>query len=368
MQVRELGNTGLKVSAIGLGCAQLGSSDTDYAVRVVQQALDLGVTYLDLARGYRDAEIKVGRALQASSLARERTVISTKTSRPTREEAWREINESLERLGIDYLDNVHLHGLRSSEDVDRRLGPGGAIEALLEARDRGLVRHIGCSGHHPEVLVEAVQRFPFEVILCILNLVERAALDALIPLCRDRGVAVTVMKPLATGLLPAPLALKWLLNPKMSPPVATIVPGATTIEEARENALVGHADATLRSDEWERVHALRVEWAHKRCRICYRCEPCPVGVPLTLTLGTDVMYDHYRTMGHAAFRAFPWSRAAVERDVASRKKTMAAIESCTRCGDCEKRCPHGLPIVEMLQRQWVEMEQMMGVYAEVLEP
>ena len=100
MLTRKLGKTGLTVSAVGLGCAQLGSPNTDYAVRLVRRALDLGVTYIDLARGYRDAEIKVGLALRVSPLAgeRERLVISTKTSRRTREDAWREIHESLERF------------------------------------------------------------------------------------------------------------------------------------------------------------------------------------------------------------------------------------------------------------------------------
>jgi len=365
MLYRELGKTGLTVSAIGLGCAQLGSSETDYAVRVVRQALDLGVTYLDLARGYRDAEVKVGLALRASELARERLVISTKTSRRTREDAWREINESLERIGTDYLDNVHLHGLRSSQDIDTRLGPGGAMEALLQARDQGLVRHIGCTSHDPDVLVEAVQRFPFEIILCILNLVEREALEALIPLCRVRGVAVTVMKPLATGLLPARPALKWLLRDSMSPPIACVVPGATTIEEAAENARVGHADPGVSAEEWDQVRALQAEWAHKRCRVCHRCEPCPAGVPIAMTLGTDVMYDHYRTMGRAAFAVFPWSQEAVERDMAGRTKVMAAIESCTGDRDCEVKCPYGLSIVDMLQAQLGEMREMMEVYREL---
>jgi aryl-alcohol dehydrogenase-like predicted oxidoreductase len=360
---RKLGNTGLKVSAIGLGCAQLGSSCTGYAVRLVRRALDLGVTYIDLARGYRDAEIKVGRALRPGE--RERLVISTKTGRPTREGAWREINESLERIGTHYLDNVHLHGLKPGEDLDRRLGPGGAMEALIEAREQRLVRHIGCSSHHPQTLVEAVQRFPFEVILCILNLVEREALDELVPLCRKRGVAVTVMKPLATGLLPAPLALKWLLN-AASPAIDCVVPGATTIEEAEGNALVGRADIELSAQERAQVRALQVEWAHKRSRICHRCEPCPAGIPIAMTLGTDVMYDHYRTMGLDAFRAFPWSKAAVEQDIASRTEVVAAIESCANCGDCERKCPYGLPIVEMLRSQLGEMREMMGVYEEVL--
>jgi predicted aldo/keto reductase-like oxidoreductase len=368
MQVRTLGNTGLQVSAIGLGCAQLGSSTTEYAIRVVRRALDLGVTYIDLARGYRDAEIKVGLALRGSAHAgeRERLFISTKTSRRTREDAWREIHESLERLGADYLDNVHLHGLHSSEDIDQRLGPGGAMEALLEARERGLVRHIGCSSHHPEVLVEAVERFPFEIVLCILNLVEREAQEALLPVCRERGVAVTVMKPLATGLLPSPLALQWLLQEVPSPPLVCPVPGATTIEEVEQNALAGYAAPPLNADQWEQVRALQAEYAHKRCRLCRRCEPCPSGVPLAMTLGTDVMYDHYRTMGATAFRAFPWSRAAVEGDIASRRKLMAAIETCTHCGECEQKCPHNLPIVDMLEQQLGGMRHMMEMYQEVL--
>ena len=140
---------------------------------------------------------------------------------------------------------------------------------------------------------------------------------------------------------------------------------ATTVEEAAENALVGHADPTLRPEERDQVRVLQVEWAHKRCRICHRCEPCPVGVPIAMILGTDVMYDHYRTMGPAAFRAFSWSRAAVEKDVSDRQKVMAAIASCTRCGDCEANCPYGLPIVEMLERQLGEMRVMMDLYAQV---
>jgi CO dehydrogenase/acetyl-CoA synthase alpha subunit len=71
-------------------------------------------------------------------------------------------------------------------------------------------------------------------------------------------------------------------------------------------------------------------------------------------------------MGDETFRTFPWSRAAVEKDAASREKVMAAIASCTRCGDCERKCPYGLPIIEMLHAQLGEMREMMGAYQEVL--
>ena len=122
MQYRELGGTGLQVSAIGLGCAMLGSSNTEYAVQIVRRALELGVTFFDVARGYRDAEIKVGLGLEGQR--RDEVVISTKTSARTRDDAWRQVNESLERLRTDYIDNCHLHGLRTGEDMGQRLGPG----------------------------------------------------------------------------------------------------------------------------------------------------------------------------------------------------------------------------------------------------
>ena len=360
MHHRKLGNTGLQVSAIGLGCAQLGSSNTEYGIQVVRRAIEKGVTYFDLARGYRDAEITVGRALAPGE--RQQLVLSTKTARRTKEEAWREINESLERIGTDYLDNVHLHALDSSEDIDQRLGSGGAIEALLQAREQGMTHHIGLSSHHAEVAVEAVRRYPFEVVLVIMNLINRAPLEELIPLCQEKGVGVTIMKPVATGLLPAPLALKWLLNQ----PIACAVPGTTTPEEAEENALAGYGDLTLSDADVAQIRTLRVQWAHRRCRICHRCEPCPVDIPLAITLGTDLMYDHYRTMGREAFRAFSWSRTAVETDMKGRAKVIAAIKSCTGCGECESKCPYGLPITEMLRKQAIVMRDMIEVYQEVL--
>ena len=358
MQYRDLGKTGLRVSAIGLGCVQLGSSETEYAVRVVRRALELGVTYIDAARGYRDAEIKVGRALEGH---RDKVVLSTKTGATIRDTAWREVHESLKRLRTDYLDNCHLHCLGPGRDIERRLGRGGALEALIQAKEQGLIRHIGCTSHHTETLIEAIHRFDFEVVLLIMNVVERAPLDRLIPLCQERGIGVTVMKPLATGLLPARLALKWLLNQ----PIACAVPGAATVQEVEENAMVGHGDLTLTVAEQMRVQALQEELAHVRCRMCEACLPCPENIPISEILGSDDVYNHYRTMGPDAFRAFRWSRRAIAQDLPERKRRIQVIEGCTRCGICEDRCPYGLPIMEMLQGVLPAMKDMLRIYGEL---
>jgi aryl-alcohol dehydrogenase-like predicted oxidoreductase/NAD-dependent dihydropyrimidine dehydrogenase PreA subunit len=357
MQYRKLGNTGVEVSCIGLGCAQLGSSEMDYAVRIVHKALEMGVNYFDTARSYWDSEVKLGQALKG---ARSGVFVSSKTGAKTRQEAWQHLRESLDRLQTDYLDNYHLHGLADEDDVRVRTGPGGALEALVEAKEQGLIRHVGCTAHMSRTLLQALERFPFEIILVPMNIVEREPMDELIPVCQERGVGVTIMKPVATGLLPAGLALKWLLNQ----PIATAVPGATKVEEAEENSLVGHMeDVGLTDDERSQV----VHWADDlngvRCRICRLCEPCPVGIPIGATLGTDVMYDHYRTMGPEAFVAFPWSLARVEQDTQRRTQTVQQIESCDGCGLCEERCPYHLPIVRMLRDTLPAMRDMLSIWA-----
>jgi predicted aldo/keto reductase-like oxidoreductase len=179
-----------------------------------------------------------------------------------------------------------------------------------------------------------------------MNLVEREPLEQLIPLCQQKGVGITIMKPVATGLLPARLALKWLLNQ----PIASAVPGMTTIEEAEENALVGHLEnPSLTSDERAEVHRLQRQLDPVRCRICRLCEPCPQQIPIGSILGTDVMYDHYRNMGSDLFEKFPWDIEQIKNHVGERKKRIAAIQSCTKCGECESKCPYHLPIIEMLQ-------------------
>ena len=358
MHTRKLGDTGLEVSAIGLGCVQLASSRTEVATAIVRRAVELGVTYFDVARVYGDAEIKLGLGLEGR---RDDVVISTKTGTRTRDDAWRQINESLERLRTGYVDNLHLHALHSKADIDRRLGSGGAIEALIEARDQGMTRHIGCTSHRSELLIEALDRFDFEVILVPMNLVEREPLDRLIPLCHERGVGVTIMKPLATGLLPAPLALKWLLNQS----VASVVPGTTTLAELEENTAVGRQSLALTPKERFTTQEIREKLEHVRCRICGLCHPCPQEIPIAVTLGTDVAYDHYRTMGPEAFRAFPWSRERIEREMETRPKKIAAIESCTRCGICEERCPYGLPVMDMLASMLPGMRDMVRIYEEL---
>ena len=360
MHYRPLGKTGLRVSVIGLGCAPMMCLSIEAGATLVRRAVELGLNYLDTARSYGETEVMIGQALQGE---RERVYISTKTGAKTRDAAWRSIQESLERLQSDYVDNCHLHALREGEDLEARLGKGGALEALLEAREQGLVRHIGCSAHTSRALLCALGRFDFETVLVPMNIVEREPLAELIPLCQRKSVGVTIMKPVATGLLPAWLALKWLLNQ----PIAVTVPGVTTLEELELDAAVGNLeDYNLSSEEQAGAEALGQQWEHVRCRVCGACEPCPQGIDIGTVLGSEVSYDHYRTMGRERFAAAPWAVARMERDLRAKEELVTKIEACDRCRECVGRCPHGLPIVEMLQGMLPGLRDILSIYRERL--
>jgi predicted aldo/keto reductase-like oxidoreductase len=358
MNHRILGKTGLKVSVIGFGTGMLGTLNTDYAIRVVRRAIELGMNYFDTARSYRDSEIKLGLAVEDD---RESFIISSKTHAFTKKDAWREIHESLERLKTDYLDNYYLHNLLDKADIEKRFSSKGALEALKEAKEEGLIKNIGCTSHLSDVLIQALHHFDFETILIPMNIVEREPLENLIPLCTKKDVGVTIMKPVATALLPAQIALKWLMNQ----PIASAVPGISTIEEAEENALVGHLkNFNLTQEENQEVKKLRDQLEHVRCRICYKCEPCPQEIPIGSILGTDVMYDHYRNMGPEAFKAFPWDSTQVEKEIQGRNQKISNILSCTQCGECEANCPYGLSIIKLLQSTVEPMKDMLRIWKE----
>jgi len=355
MEYRPLGKTGLRVSAIGLGTSQLGTMRTERAVEIVHRALDLGVTYFDTARRYWDAEINVGIGLEGR---RAGVVLSTNTGARTRDDAWRQIEESLTRLRTDYVDNCHLHCLSPGADMEARLGPGGALEALVEAKAQGLVRHIGCTAHNSRTLIEALDRFDFENMLILLKIVNREALKELIPLCHKKGVGVTVMKSVATGVLPAALSLKWLLNQ----PIATVVPGVKSLAEVEENTLVGHGDYRLTPQDEAQIREWEEGLAHTRCRLCADCMPCPQGIPISWAIGSDTVYSFYRDRGAEFFRAYPWSRTTLEHELPHHRQVIAQIESCTRCGACDARCPYGLPVMEMLEDVAAAMREMVAIW------
>jgi aryl-alcohol dehydrogenase-like predicted oxidoreductase len=169
MQRRRLGRLGHESSVLIYGGAMLAEVDQDTADESMQLALDSGINHFDTAAGYGDAELRMGPWMPR---IRNQIFLATKTQLRTAEEAWAQINASLERLQTDHLDLIQLHAIGDLDELDKATGTGGSLESAIRARDEGLVSAIGITGHGhqaPATHLEGLRRFPFDSVLTPWN-------------------------------------------------------------------------------------------------------------------------------------------------------------------------------------------------------
>jgi aryl-alcohol dehydrogenase-like predicted oxidoreductase len=210
------------------------------AVNVIHGALDAGVTYCDTAPAYASSQDYYGAALGER---RDDIFLASKTHDRSRDGSLRLLDDSLRRLRTDHLDLWQLHDLRTIQDLDRIFGPGGALEALVQAREEGRVRHLGLTGHHdPDILLEAMRRFDFDTILVAMNAADVHRLSfarTVLPEARRRGLGVIGMKVCGAGTLvgpgrlPVADAMGYVLS---LPGVSTVIVGCSSPAEVAENA------------------------------------------------------------------------------------------------------------------------------------
>ncbi len=170
MERRRLGRLGHESSVLIYGAFAVGHVSQDVADRAIQQALDAGINHFDVAADYGDAELRLGPWMPR---IRNDIFLATKTGQRDRDDAWREINRSLERLQTDHVDLLQLHAIGDLDELDKATRPGGSLEAALRARDEGLVGAVGITGHGhdaPATHVEALRRFPFATVLTPLSI------------------------------------------------------------------------------------------------------------------------------------------------------------------------------------------------------
>jgi aryl-alcohol dehydrogenase-like predicted oxidoreductase len=169
MEHRRLGRLGRENSVLIFGGAALGEVTEEAADTAIGQALDAGVDHFDTAADYGESEVHYGRWMPE---IRDRIFLSTKTGDRERDAARRSIERSLERLRVDHVDLIQLHAVCDPEDLDRATGPGGALEAAIQAKEEGLVGAIGITGHGheaPATHLEALSRYPFDTVLTPWN-------------------------------------------------------------------------------------------------------------------------------------------------------------------------------------------------------
>jgi predicted aldo/keto reductase-like oxidoreductase len=166
LEKRTLGRTGEKLSILGFGGVVVMDATSEEASQRVSQAIDYGVNYFDVAPSYGNAEIKLGPALKPY---RKNVFLACKTQGRTKEAAAKELEQSLKNLETDYFDLYQHHAVTKIEDVDTILGPGGAMEAFLEAKKAGKIRYIGFSAHSVEAALKLMDGYDFDTILFPVN-------------------------------------------------------------------------------------------------------------------------------------------------------------------------------------------------------
>ncbi len=266
MPTRNLGKTGYKVGIFSLGGqAAVERPDNEaVAVPIIEKALDLGVNYIDTSSIYggphRWSERYVGQVMKKR---RSEAFLASKTRERTKEGSLRMLEESLTLLNTDHLDLWQLHDIGSNNEIEEIFAKGGAMEALLQARDQKMVRFLGITGHfRPEPLIEAIHRYPFDTILMAVNAADPhhfSFSEQLLPLAVDKQMGIIGMKVPARGrilsswtpppieqqkhswegmvLAPTPgtLDMRQAMYYSLSLPVSTVIIGCDSVAQLEHN-------------------------------------------------------------------------------------------------------------------------------------
>jgi len=328
MEYRILGKTGLKISRMGFGGIPIQKIDAQGTKKLMHSLLDAGINYIDTARGYTVSEEYLGFALEG---IRQHFILATKAMSRDREGMAKDIQTSFHNLRTDYIDlyQVHNPGLA---DLDKVCAPGGALEALLEAKSAGKIGHLGVTAHTLEVFEKALELSWVETIMFPYNIVETQGED-LIRRCAERNIGFICMKPLAGGALDdATLALRFVMQ---NPDIGVVIPGMAEEAELAQNIAAINDTAPLTPEELDKIQKIRSDLGTEFCRRCNYCAPCTVGIPISGVFLIEGYLSRYGLEDWAKFRYDGLAKTASD---------------CIGCGVCETRCPYNLPIREMLQR------------------
>jgi len=328
MEYRILGKTGLKISRLGFGGIPIQKIDAEGTKVLMQELVKQGVNYIDTARGYTVSEEYLGYGLEG---IRDQFVLATKSMSRTAEAMAKDIDISLKNLRTDYIDLYQVHN-PTAKDLKQVQAPGGALEALHQAKAAGKIGHIGITLHSVDLMKEAVNLDWVETIMFPYNIVETQA-EELIRVCGEKNIGFIAMKPLAGGAIEdATLAMRFVTD---NPDLTVVIPGMAEVREILQNAEAVANTAPLTPEEKQKIQAIRDTLGTQFCRRCNYCQPCSAGIPISAIFILEGYFSRYDLQD--------W--AQVRYDALETKAS-----ACIDCGVCESRCPYNLPIREMLKK------------------
>ena len=327
MEYKVLGKTGLRVSVMGFGGIPIQRIDAAGTKPLIHRLMEAGVNYIDTARGYTVSEEYLGEALEG---IRQNFILATKSMARDKASMEKDVATSLKNLRTDYIDLYQIHNPNAAQ-LEQVMAPGGALEALVEAREAGKIGHIGITLHAVDLFEKALELPWVETIMFPYNIVETQA-EALIAKCAEKNIGFIAMKPLAGGAIEdGRLAMRYICA---NPAVTVAIPGMADMAEVEQNLAAAEDHSPLNDQELAAMEAIRKELGTNFCRRCNYCQPCSAGINISGAFLFEGYHNRYGLQGWAKDRYLALPKTASD---------------CVDCGLCEERCPYHLPIRQMLK-------------------
>lgn len=358
MEKRAFGKTGIETSLLGFGGFHLCEIPYERAEKLLNEYLDRGGNYIETAPSYgpAESEMKIGRAV---SHRRDDYTLVTKAHNRDYEGCKDTFEASLKRLQTDYVDVLLMHAVGTMDDLDKILSDEGAIKAAEEAKAAGKVKHIGLSMHgQPDVLIEALKRYPFEAVMTTINYLDVCnfpkIMEELVPLAKEKGAAIILMKPLGDGYLYK--SVERAFRYAFSQDVSIVVTGMNTMKMLEDDFELAENFEPMTDAEVEELMMKAPELGEYVCRQCGKCMPCSVGVDITENFRLEGIFDRQMNRGDVENAAEFALQERLKHWFGTKQMAIdlyADLEGkatkCNGCGECLYECPYGIDIIRKLK-------------------
>jgi len=331
----QLGKTGIISNKNGFGALPIQRISKEDAAVLLKKAYQSGITFFDTARFYTDSEEKIGYAL---SEVRKNIHIASKTMCTKVEDFRKQLDISLRLLKTDYLDIYQFHNPGSCP----KPGDGsGLYEAMLEAKRKGRIRHIGITNHRLPVALEAAESGLYETIQFPFSYLATEKEVALVNLCKEKGIGFIAMKSLSGGLITNSAAAYAYLAQ-----YDNVLPIWGIQKEKELDEFISHmVDPPVLTGELKVIiQKDREELSKDFCRGCGYCLPCPAEIDIPISARMSLMI---RRAPVSVYLSDSW------------KEKMKKIDDCTHCDHCKDNCPYGLDTPRLLEENWADYKNFM---------
>ena len=331
-----LGSTGITVNRNGFGALPIQRISTEDAVYLVRKAYDAGIDFFDTAHFYTDSEHKLGIALEG---IRDKVYIATKTGATTVEGFWADLENSLKELKTDHVDIYQFH----NPDFCPKPGDGsGLYEAMLEAKDKGMIRHIGITNHRLSVAREAIESGLYETLQFPFCYISGNKELELVEGCKKANMGFIAMKALSGGLI-TNSAAAYAFEAQFD----NVLPIWGVQREAELDEFISYIDnpPTMTEDIRAIIEADVKELAGEFCRGCGYCMPCPAEIEINNCARMSLLL---RRAPFEGYLGEAW------------QDKMAKIDNCLHCNKCKSHCPYELDTPALLQRNYEDYKKVLA--------